>query len=139
MGVAGLLLPSVELYVDAETAAGDVEELSGIGHAAQSVRQLSRLPSFTALRRLVLHGGQLVGLEGLEAVAFTLEELNLSSNALEDLSALGSLPKLRVLNLVRPPPRSFVRSGALGGTRSRCLSVRGSRALTERAPPARCG
>ena len=131
-----MLLPSVELYVDAETAAGDVEELSGIGHAAQSVRQLSRLPSFTALRRLVLHGGQLVGLEGLEAVAFTLEELNLSSNALEDLSALGSLPKLRVLNLVRPPP---VRSGALGGTRSRCLSVRGSRALTERAPPARCG
>ena len=94
-------LPMVELYVDEDTPPGEVEELSGVGHSLVSVRQIARFPAFTALKRLVLHGGVLTRLDGLDAVAFTLEELNLSSNSLEHLHGLGSMPKLRVLNLVR--------------------------------------
>jgi hypothetical protein len=95
-------LPLVELYVDEDTPPGEVEELSGVGHSLVAVRQVARLPAFTALKRLVLHGGVLTRLDGLDAVAFTLEELNLSSNGVEHLHGLGSMPKLRVLNLVRP-------------------------------------
>ncbi len=111
--MADRALPCVELYVDEDTPPAEVVELSGIGHSAVSVRQLTRLSSFTGLRRLVLHGGPLARLDGLEAVAFTLEELNLSSNSLEHVHGLGSMPKLRVLNLVRARALQRERDAAL--------------------------
>ena len=81
-----------------------------MGHSAVSLRQIARLPAFTALKRLVLHGGALTRLDGLDAVAFTLEELNLSSNSLEHMHGLGNLPQLRTLNLVRYPRQRCARS-----------------------------
>jgi len=103
-------LPVVQLYVDEDTPPGEVEELSSVGHSAVSIRQIARLPAFTALKRLVLHGGALTRLDGLDAVAFTLEELNLSSNSLEHMHGLGNLPQLRTLNLVRYPRQRCARS-----------------------------
>ena len=92
-------LPAVELLED-DTPPAEVAELSAVSHSVHSLRQVARLHCFTALRRLVLHGGPLARLDGLSAVAFTLEELNVSGNALQTVHGLGSMPKLRVLNLV---------------------------------------
>jgi hypothetical protein len=103
----------VELLVEEHTPPQEVEELSAVAHRLHSVRQIGRLAAFTCLRRLVLHGGPLSRLDGLDAVAFTLEELNVSGNALQTVHGLGSMPKLRVLNLVR----SARATGALRGVR----------------------
>jgi len=97
----GPLGPVVELLDDDTLPPADVAELSAVAHSLHSVRQVARLGSFSCLRRLVLHGGPLSRLDGLEAVAFTLEELNVSGNALQTVHGLGHMPKLRVLNLVR--------------------------------------
>jgi len=95
-----LALPLVELAEEAEAAS--VREVSAVGHALQSVAQVARLPQFTHLRSLVLHGGPLRSLEGLQACAGCLEELNLSGNELLVIAGLGNLPKLKALNVVRP-------------------------------------
>ena len=107
--------PPVELCEECETPA-ELEELSAVSHSLHSLRQVARLSSFTGLRRLVLHGGLLTRLDGLDAVAFTLEELNVSGNALQTVHCLGSMPKLRVLNLVRHARCA----GALRLTRQLC-------------------
>ncbi len=93
--------PLIELCADPSAPPEEVRELSAVGHRLVSVRQVARLGSFSALRCLVLHGGSLRSLEGLSAVAGSLEELNVSGNALEVVTGLGALPQLRVLNLVR--------------------------------------
>jgi hypothetical protein len=130
-------LPLVELCADATAPAGEVREVSAVGHGLVSVRQVARLSAFTSLRSLVLHGGPLASLDGLAAVSATLEELNLSGNALEVVTGLGALPQLRVLNLVRS---LFVRFAfALGVPRARvavCGDVR-ARALPARMRAAR--
>lgn len=94
-------LPSVELCDDPSAPPGEVAELSRVQHGLVSTSQVARLDRFTALRSLVLHGGPLAQLEGLQAVGGTLEELTLSANALESLAGLGHLPRLRALNVAR--------------------------------------
>ena len=94
-----LPLELIELAEDAPAAT--VREVSAVGHSLQSLRQLARLPQFTHLRSLVLHGGPLRSLEGLAACAASLEELNLSV-----IAGLGALPKLKNLNLVREAKRA---------------------------------
>jgi Leucine-rich repeat (LRR) protein len=99
-----LPLELIELAEDAPAAT--VREVSAVGHSLQSLRQLARLPQFTHLRSLVLHGGPLRSLEGLAACAASLEELNLSGNELGVIAGLGALPKLKNLNLVREAKRA---------------------------------
>jgi Leucine-rich repeat (LRR) protein len=86
-------LPLEELAAGA--APEDVLEVSQVGHSLVSTRQIARLASFTSLRSLVLHGGSLRALGPLPP---SLEELNLSGNALE-VAPLHSLPRLTTLNL----------------------------------------
>jgi hypothetical protein len=142
-GGAASAAPVVEL-ADASTPPGEVRELSAVGHSLLSVRQVGRLGAFSGLRSLVLHGGPLRSLDGLAACAASLEELNLSGNALEVIAGLGTLPQLRVLNLVRVQPAFATAHASLAACGCACCAARraaGSRlcAAAQLALPSRPG
>ena len=133
-------LEVVELADDAPAAS--VRDVSAVGHALQSLRQVARLAQFTQLRSLVLHGGPLRSLDGLQACAASLEELNLSGNELGVIAALGHLPKLRALNVVRVRRATRPHAGARGVVTAaravRCADrVRHAPSNAGEQPPAR--
>lgn len=94
------------------------------------IANIDQLPlwSLKSLRVLELSQGQLSSLNGIEVLA-GLQELNLSSNQIDQLLPLGTLKKLRTLSLLDNPLQNFTGLQELNSLQE--LSLDGNNILSD--------
>jgi internalin A len=100
------LMPYLEKLSIVSTTADNLDALSGLSYLAElsitdsylSTGDLTTIAALPALQRLTLNGCGLSSIGALSG-AIHLTHLDLSENAIRDLSALGSMRELTALNL----------------------------------------